>query len=145
LKRYALIGIIRGREKMSVNAISTCITTEKVAESREFYMGHFNVEVTFDCGWYVNLRFPDSSATLQFMAPREGQSPCNPAGLMYNISVPDVDEEYIRLTGEGLIPVMPLEDHPWGDRGFAVLDPNGVILYLFSERPASDEFKKYFL
>jgi uncharacterized glyoxalase superfamily protein PhnB len=38
---------------------------------------------------------------------------------------------------------MPLEDHPWGDRGFAILDPNGVMLYIYSEREPADEFKQY--
>jgi uncharacterized glyoxalase superfamily protein PhnB len=38
---------------------------------------------------------------------------------------------------------MPLEDHPWGDRGFAILDPNGVVLYIFSPREAAEEFKQY--
>ena len=33
----------------------------------------------------------------------------------------DVDAEHGRLTAEGLTPVMPIADHPWGDRGFAVL------------------------
>ncbi|WP_281281227.1 VOC family protein [Pontiella desulfatans] len=63
---------------------------------------------------------------------------------MYNFSVDDVDAEYQRLTEAGLTPVMPLEDHPWGDRGFSVVDPNGVSLYIFSERDPSEEFKQYY-
>jgi uncharacterized glyoxalase superfamily protein PhnB len=63
---------------------------------------------------------------------------------MYNFSVDDVDKEYKKLTGAGLVPVMLLEDHPWGDRGFAVQDPNGVMLYIFSPREPSAEFKQYF-
>jgi uncharacterized glyoxalase superfamily protein PhnB len=39
---------------------------------------------------------------------------------------------------------MPLEDHPWGDRGFAVADPNGITLYIFSEIAPSEEFKQYY-
>jgi len=38
---------------------------------------------------------------------------------------------------------MSIDDHPWGDRGFAVQDPNGVILYIYSDRDPSDEFKQY--
>jgi len=38
---------------------------------------------------------------------------------------------------------MPLEDHPWGDRGFPILDPNGVTLYIYSPRDPADEFKHY--
>lgn len=62
---------------------------------------------------------------------------------MYNFSVNDVDAEHARLAAAGLIPIMPLEDHPWGDRGFAILDPNGVMLYIFSPREPAEEFKKF--
>ena len=115
-----------------------------VVESRDFYVKHFGATVTFDCGWYVNLQCGKESSTLQFMSPQPGQSLCNPAGLTYNFSVTDVDAEYDRLTVAGLQPTMPLEDHPWGDRGFAIQDPNGVVLYIFSDREPNAEFKQYF-
>ena len=34
--------------------------------------------------------------------------------------------------------------HPWGDRGFAVQDPNCIVLYIYSEREPSPEFKQYY-
>lgn len=129
---------------MIANTLSSCIVTEQVEESRDFYIKHFGAKVTFDCGWYVNLQIRKETSELQFMAPREPRPPAyNPAGLMYNFSVDDVDAEYDRLTAEGLTPVIPLEDHPWGDRGFAVLDPNGITLYIYYEREPSEEFKQY--
>ncbi len=124
--------------------LSPCITTSKVEESRDFYVNYFGAEITFDCGWYVNLRLGKASSTLQFMVPQPGQPLCNPAGLAYNFHVADVDAEYESLTSRGLKPVMPLEDHPWGDRGFAVLDPNGIVLYVYSEREPNEEFKPYY-
>jgi uncharacterized glyoxalase superfamily protein PhnB len=129
---------------MFASALSPCITTAKVEESRDFYVRHFGASVTFDCGWYVNLRFGPESATLQFMAPHEGQPLCNPAGLTYNFRVADVDAEYQSLTSAGLPTIMPLDDHPWGDRGFAIQDPNGIVLYVYSEREPAAEFKQYY-
>lgn len=128
---------------MPVNALSPCITTTRVEESRDFYVRHFGAKVTFDCGWYVNLEF-GAAASLQFMAPQPGQPLRDPAGLTYNFRVADVDAEYRSLTAAGLTAVMPLEDHPWGDRGFAVHDPNGIVLYIYSEREPSAEFKQYY-
>lgn len=130
---------------MDIQSISTCITTEKVAESRDFYVMHFNAKVTFDCGWYVNLQFGRKTTTMQFMAPQPGQSLCNTAGLTYNFEVKDVDAEYADLTSAGLQPVMPLADHPWGDRGFSVLDPNGITLYIYSEREPDETFKQFYV
>ncbi len=128
---------------MQTQSLSPCITTAKVAESRDFYVKHFKARVTFDCGWYVNLEL-GQGASLQFMAPRLDQPACNPAGLTYNFRVADVDAEFRSLAASGLAAIMPLEDHPWGDRGFAVEDPNGIVLYIYSEREASDEFKPYY-
>ena len=126
-------------------AISPAFTTDKVAETRDFFVNHFGARVTFDCGWYVNLEFGDPGVTLQFMSPREDHhSPSDSDGLIYNFRVDNVDAEYVRLTAAGLSPVMPLEDHPWGDRGFAVTDPNGISLYIYSERAPSAEFRQYF-
>ena len=128
---------------MITKFLSPCITTSKVEESRDFYVKQFGAKVTFDCGWYVNLEF-GKGASLQFMTPQADQPACNPAGLTYNFCVADVDDEFKVLTGAGLTPIMPLEDHPWGDRGFAVQDPNGVVLYIYSEREPSPDFKQYY-
>ncbi|MEN8262647.1 MAG: VOC family protein, partial [Nitrospirota bacterium] len=58
--------------------------------------------------------------------------------------VEDVDKEYNRLLSLGLTAVVPLEDHPWGDRGFGVIDPNGIILYFYKVIEPTEEFKKYY-
>ena len=129
---------------MIANPLSPCITTPKAEESRDFYVQHFGAKVTFDCGWYVNLEFGSKSSSLQFIAPQPNQPLCNPAGLTYNFSVSDVDAEHQSLTSAGLVAIMPLEDHPWGDRGFAIQDPNGIVLYIYSERAPSSEFKQYY-
>ena len=130
---------------MQVTSLSPAFTTNIVKESRDFYVNYFNAKITFDCGWYVNLEFGNNSATLQFMSPQEPEHQLSSGdGIIYNICVDDVDHEYKKLTEAGLNAVMPLEDHPWGDRGFAILDPNGISLYIYSEREPSEEFKKYY-
>lgn len=128
---------------MLVHSLSPCITTTKIEASRDFYVQHLGAKVTFDCNWYVMLEL-GTHAGLQLMAVQPDQPVCNPAGLMYNLAVADVDAEYQRLTAAGLQLFMPLEDHPWGDRGFAIQDPNGVVLYIFSQRPPSPEFQQYY-
>ncbi|MEI6847169.1 MAG: VOC family protein [Chlorobiaceae bacterium] len=127
---------------MQLTSLSPCIITEKVFESRDFYVKHFGAKIVFDCGWYVNLEF-ERNSFLQFMTPQPDQPVCNPAGLTYNFCVSDVDAEHQSLVVSGLSVIMPLEDHPWGDRGFAVQDPNGVVLYIYSDREPSAEFKQY--
>ena len=116
---------------MIANTISTAFTTNKVEESRDFYVRHFGAKVTFDCGWYVNLQFGNETATLQFISPQQPEHQLSRgAGLIYNFSVEDVDKEYEKLIDAGFVPVIPLEDHAWGDRGFSIQDPNGISLYV---------------
>ncbi|MBT8126349.1 MAG: glyoxalase [Gammaproteobacteria bacterium] len=130
---------------MKIKSLSAAFTSNKVAESRDFYVKYFDAKVTFDCGWYVNLAFGNESTTLQFMSPQQPEHQLSSgAGLLFNFSVDDVDEEYQKLTQAGLAVVVPLEDHPWGDRGFAIQDPNGISLYIYSEREPTEEFKNYF-
>ncbi len=130
---------------MIASSVSAAFTTDKVEETRDFYVKHLGAKVTFDCGWYVNLEFGHPYCSLQFMAPQDTHKKLGDAsGLIYNFAVDDVDQEHERLTGEGLTPVLPIEDHPWGDRGFAVQDPNGITLYIYSEREPTEEFKQYY-
>ena len=130
---------------MKANSLSTAFTTNKVEESRDFYTKYLDAKVTFDCGWYVNLEFGNKSSTLQFMSPQQPEHQLSSgAGLIYNFAVDNVDKEYEKLTEAGQAVIVPIEDHPWGDRGFAIQDPNGISLYIYSEREPSEEFKQYF-
>lgn len=130
---------------MNANTLSPAFTTNIVEESRDFYIRYFNAKVNFDCGWYVNLEFGNPSCTIQFMSPQQPEHQLSSgAGLIYNFAVKNVDDEYKKLTEADLSVVVPLEDHPWGDRGFAVQDPNGISLYIYSLREPGEEFKKYF-
>lgn len=130
---------------MKANSLSIAFTTNKVEESRDFYVKYLDAKITFDCGWYVNLEFGKKASTLQFMSPQQPEHQLSSGtGLMYNFAVEDVDQEYESLTEAGLPAIVPLENHPWGDRGFAIQDPNGISLYIYSEREPSKEFKQYF-
>jgi uncharacterized glyoxalase superfamily protein PhnB len=129
---------------MKTNELSTCFCTNDVDACREFYTQHFSAEAIFDCGWYVNLRIGADGPTIQFMQPQENMPVFGGVGVMLNFKVDDVDAEYSRLTEAGLETAMPLEDHPWGDRGFSVIDPIGNSVYIYSDREPSDEFKQYY-
>ncbi|QOF73944.1 VOC family protein [Aminobacter sp. SR38] len=128
---------------MRPTTASPCITTKRVVETRDFYIRHFGARAVFDCGWFVSLEF-ETGLSLQFMEPQGEQPTCDTAGLTYNLCVDDVDGEHRAMTAVGLVPVMPIEDHPWGDRGFAIQDPNGITLYIYSNREPSHEFRQFY-
>jgi uncharacterized glyoxalase superfamily protein PhnB len=124
--------------------LSTCFCTTEVAACREFYRRYFAAEPIFDRGWYVNLQIGKGGPTIQFMQPQADMVVFGGTGVTLNVKVDDVDAEHTRLTTAGLNTVMPLEDHPWGDRGFSVIDPIGNSIYIYSDREPSDEFKQYY-
>lgn len=124
-------------------SISPTITVEKPEESRDFYIKYFDAQVKFDSGWYINVAI--GNCELCFMQPQSSDQPFfDGKGVMYNIEVENVDEEYSRLASLGVTAVIALEDHPWGDRGFGVMDPNGVILYFYKTIEPTYEFKQYY-
>jgi len=129
---------------MRTSELSTCFCTNEVEICRDFYQRHFAATVTFDCGWYVNLSIGGDGPSIQFMHPQDDTPLFAGAGVGLNFMVDDVDAEYTRLMDAGLQTGMPLEDHPWGDRGFSVTDPIGNSIYIYSEREPSDEFKQYY-
>jgi len=119
--------------------VSICFHTEKTEECKSFYMQYFDAKITFDCGWYIDLTFCNTS--LQFMTPQQGQETFNGKGITLNIKTDNVDSEYERLIKLGINIYSPIENHPWGDRSFSVRDPLGNELCLYREAPPSDEFK----
>lgn len=129
---------------MKTNELSTCFCTDDVQACRDFYQKYFSAKVTFDCDWYVNMSINGDGPTIQFMEPQGKMSTYAGTGVTLNFKVDDVDAEYARLAEAGLKSVMPLEDHPWGDRGFSVGDPIGNSIYIYSEREPSEEFIRYY-
>lgn len=129
---------------MKTNELSTCFITNEVDACREFYQHHFSAKTIFDAGWYVNLRIAGDGPSIQFMQPQDNMLAFSGSGIMLNFNVDDVDKEHARLTKAGLQTVMPLEEHPWGDKGFSVMDPIGNSIYIYSDREPTNEFKQYF-
>ncbi len=129
---------------MKTIELSTCFITKNVDACRSFYEQYFAAQSIFDCGWYLNLRIGSNGPSIQFMQPQEGMPECCGKGITLNFKVDDVDAEHARLVAAELEVVMPLEDHPWGDRGFSIIDPIGNSLYLYSDRKPVDEFKQYY-
>lgn len=129
---------------MNIKELSTCFIVKNVDVCRNFYQNYFAAKTVFDCGWYVDLRIGGDGPSMQFMQPQGNMPAFDGTGIMLNFKVVDVDTEHARLAEAGLQIAMPLEDHPWGDRGFSVIDPIGNSVYIYSDREPSDEFKQYY-
>ena len=124
--------------KMKLNA---GIITEKLQETKEFYTDVLGFGVTFENEFYLLLHTPDKSAELSFLLPNHPsqkpifQVPFNGKGVYLTIEVENVDEKYEQLRNKGVQIEIEIRDEPWGDRHFAIVDPNGIGIDLvtFSE------------
>ena len=127
---------------MSACSSSSTFVTDKLSQVRAFYERHFDARAIFDCGWYVTLRLGPAAggAEVSFMEPRAG-APEFSGGATLNLRVDDVDELHRRLTESGVEPTTPLDDHPWGDRGFGIMDPCGLVVYCYEDIEPAPEYR----
>jgi len=114
---------------MTIRRIVPDIKSERLDDSRAFYVDFLGLKVGMDLGWIVTFVSP-SNPTAQISVMRDD----NPSTLMPNVSieVADVDEVHACAIERGLQIVYPLTDEPWGIRRFFVVDPNGVIVNVSS-------------
>lgn len=115
--------------KMKLNA---GIITEKLQETKKFYTEVLDFGVSFENEFYLLLHTPNQSAEISFLQPNHpSQKPIfQPAfsgkGVYLTIEVEKVDEVYKQLKEKGVPIEIEIRDEPWGDRHFAIKDPNGI-------------------
>ncbi len=108
------------------------IITEKIAETKEFYTRILNFGVSFENDFYLLLHPPDGAMNIAFLLPNHPsqqpifQAPFNSNGMFLTLEVENVDQLYADIKNLGVAIKIGLRDEPWGDRHFAIQDPNGV-------------------
>lgn len=106
------------------------IITEKLTESRDFYIRVLEATVIFESDWFALLNVQGQQ--LAFMLPNmENQAPMfkqplNGPGIWLGVDVDDVDAHYQRIQSLNVPIALDIKDEAWGDRHFAILDPNGI-------------------
>ena len=117
------------------------IITTKLAESKAFYMDLLNFGVTFENEFYLLLHTPDHKAEISFLLPNHPsqqpifQEPFQGSGMYLTLEVDDVDGIYEALKNKGVEIKVAIRDEPWGDRHFAIQDPNGVGIDIVTYNP----------
>ena len=108
------------------------IITTRLVESKEFYTKVLNFGVTFENDFYLLLHTPNKETEISFLLPNHPtqqpifQKEYEGQGLYLTIEVEDVDEVYKDIRRKGIEVKIDIRDEPWGDRHFAIEDPNGV-------------------
>ena len=120
---------IKNQTTMKLNA---GVITEKLAETKSFYTEIMGFGVTFENEFYLLLHTPDRTAEISFLLPNHPsqqplfQPPFQGQGVYLTIEVDDVDAWHEKMIAKGVTIKISLRDEPWGDRHFAIEEPNGI-------------------
>ncbi len=108
------------------------IITDKIQETKEFYLNILDFGLSFENDFYLLLHTPNQSSEISFLKPNHpSQKPIfqplfNGKGLYLTIEVENVDEVYEQIKNKNVDIEIEIRDEPWGDRHFAIVDPNGI-------------------
>jgi catechol 2,3-dioxygenase-like lactoylglutathione lyase family enzyme len=113
----------------------------KIPETKKFYTTVLQMEVAFENEFYLLLQTEGGTDQISFLLPdHESQQPLfKPAfvgkGAYLTIEVENVDEVYEKIKKMKIPVVIPMRDEPWGDRHFAIVDPNGIGIDIVTHTP----------
>ncbi|HMP91603.1 MAG TPA: VOC family protein, partial [Phnomibacter sp.] len=108
------------------------IITPHLQQSKDFYTRVLGFGITFENEFYLLLHTPNQQFELSFLLPNHpSQQPLFHSaflgqGMYLTLEVADVDAVYTQVIQAGVPIAIPLRNEPWGDRHFAITDPNGI-------------------
>jgi catechol 2,3-dioxygenase-like lactoylglutathione lyase family enzyme len=116
------------------------IITAKMEATKAFYTETMGWRIDFENEFYLLLG-AENGGQLSFLLPdHPTQAPLfQPAftgqGVYLTVEVSDVDAEYERIKALGVPIAVELRDEEWGDRHFAIVDPNGIGVDIVTYSP----------
>lgn len=122
---------------MILKRILTNICSDRLVESRDFYVALLGFTVKYDSDWYVQLASAENPE-LELgiirrdheLVPHDHQT--SPSGIYITFVVADVDHVYRQALAMGLSIVQPPRNEFYGQRRFLTVDPNGCLIDICS-------------
>ena len=123
---------------MNVSRLLPNICTDRMAETRDFYLALLGFVVGFEhAGWYTQLSSP-TNPQLQIgivrrdheFTPRAFQKVAQ--GVIISVQVDDVDAAYATAVKLGFRIAGDLRDEAFGMRHFMVADPKGLLVNILA-------------
>ena len=107
------------------------IITSNFQETKEFYTKTLGLRVDFENDFYLLLG-SEAGDQISFLLPNHPsqkpifQSAFEGQGVYITVEVSDVDKDYERIKALEVDIAIELRNEEWGDRHFAIVDPNGI-------------------
>ncbi|MFE2377436.1 VOC family protein [Streptomyces sp. NPDC059398] len=115
---------------MSVRRVVPDITTDAMAESRDFY-ALLGLGEVMNHGSLITLASPVNPTAQITLTTQDASAAVQPD---VSVEVEDVDAVHAAMLAAGAEVVRPLQDEEWGVRRFFVRDPNGTVVNVLSHR-----------
>ncbi len=119
-------------QNLNTMKLNAGIITEKFSETKEFYTNILGFGVTFENEFYLLMHTPNHEAEIAFLLPNHPtqkpifQKKYTGPGLYFTIEVENVDALYEEIKKKGVAIEIEIRDESWGDKHFAIVDPNGI-------------------
>ncbi len=118
---------------MTFTRLLTNLCSDRLGESRDFYVSLLGFEVNYDSDWYVQLRCPSHPELELGLIARSSElvpAPFQqaPTGMFITFVVPDVDAVYAKALALGLPILQEPRNEFDGQRRFLTVDPNGCLI-----------------
>ena len=132
--------VFKNKSNMKLNA---GIVTAKLVETKKFYTNVLGFGVTFENEFYLLLHTPNKEAEISFLLPNHPSQqplfhkPFHGQGMYLTIEVEDVDKVYNDIKKKAIDIKIDMRNEPWGDRHFAIQDPNGISIDIVKYSPQS--------
>lgn len=136
---------------MPVRRAFPTILSDRLPETRDFYVALLGFEIGFDSDWFVSLLTRDADHPEEqvhelgiWQVGHELVPPsyrADPAGVILTFVVDDVDEVHARARRRSLPVVAPPRDQFYGQRRMLVTDPNGLLVDVSTPSTPSPDFR----
>ncbi|WP_299622596.1 VOC family protein [Pelagibius sp.] len=135
---------------MRMSSLHPIVTTDHFSETKTFYRA-LQFTYAFEGEWYVHLVWPANPVLqLAFMRPEQAsqhplfRSRFSGKGLFFGLEVDAVDSVHDDLLRRGFEIEVSLRDEPWGQRHFAIQDPNGIMLDFYTMTEPTADYAEQF-
>lgn len=129
---------------LNVTTSTLSLTVADVDASRAFFCTHLGYRVTAAADGFASLTRGDAAADVMLL--RSGSEVLPPeqrdrraTGLIFALTVTDIEAEEQRLREAGAPITMALREEPWGERLFQLTDPNDIVIQFVEWAADPDE------
>lgn len=128
------------------NSAFSVLIVDNLDNAKSFYVNNLGFNVAFQNEWYLHL-VTESGIQLAFMLPNQPTQPeifktkTNGKGFIFSLEVDDADQAYSHAIDQALDIVLDLRSEEWGQRHFAIKDPNGVYIDVVQSIEPTEEYK----